>query len=208
MIRNQNPRSRTDAAIKSPLRRLVVPLALALLSLLLATPGDVQATSGPYEIQIIKSKRLLLVKSGDKVEKQYRVASGKGGRGDKKKMGDRHTPVGIYRIVESKDSEKFHRFLQLSYPNIKDAYYGLKNRMIGRAEFDAIVNATKSGGIPPQDTALGGAIGIHGLGDESGDRLYLHHSNDWTEGCVALTNEQVDELSRYIGIGTRVVISE
>jgi murein L,D-transpeptidase YafK len=191
-----------------------MPRGLALLSgLLLAvglvlTPLPGAAASSPYEIEIIKSKRLLLVKSGDRIQKQYRVASGKGGRGDKKKTGDRHTPVGIYRIVESKDSEKFHRFLHLSYPNIKDAFYGLKNKMIGRNEFDAIVQASKAGAIPPQDTALGGAIGIHGLGLENGDRLYLHLSNDWTDGCVALTNKQIDELSQYIGIGTKVVISE
>ena len=166
------------------------------------------AASGPFEIQILKSQRVLLVKQGEKVEKQFRVASGIGGRGDKKKLGDHKTPVGIYRIVELKDSEKFHRFLRLSYPNIKDAFYGLKNHIIGRIEFDAIVQAVKNGVTPPQDTALGGSIGIHGLGEENEDRLSLHRANDWTDGCIALTNEQIEELMRYVEIGTKVVISE
>jgi murein L,D-transpeptidase YafK len=177
-------------------------LSPALIDAVAAAPRDT------YEIQVIKSKRLLLIKHGSKVEKEFRVASGKGGKGDKRKLGDRKTPVGIYRIVELKDSEKFHRFLRLSYPNVKDAIYGLRNKMITRAEFDAIVAAARSGVIPPQDTPLGGAIGIHGLGDESGDRLYLHLGTDWTEGCIALTNEQVEEVMKYVDVGTKVVISE
>jgi murein L,D-transpeptidase YafK len=182
------------------------------LSLLLASAvllsANSRAASGPYEIQIVKSQRVLLVKHGDKIEKQFRVASGTGGRGDKKKLGDHKTPVGIYRIVELKDSEKFHRFLRLSYPNVKDAFFGLKNRVIGRTEFDAIVRAAKDGEIPPQDTALGGSIGIHGLGEENADTLSLHRSNDWTDGCIALTNEQLEELLHYVEVGTKVVISE
>jgi murein L,D-transpeptidase YafK len=183
----------------------VLPLMLAALLTGFPMAG---ATGKPYEIQVIKSKRLLVVKSGEKVEKQFRVASGKGGKGDKKKLGDHKTPVGIYRIVELKDSEKFHRFLRLSYPNTKDAFFGMKNKLISREEFEAIVNANKNGGVPPQNTSLGGSIGIHGLGDESGGRVELHLGNNWTEGCIALTNEQIEELMRYVHVGTRVVISE
>ncbi|MCG3200832.1 MAG: hypothetical protein NFCOHLIN_00694 [Gammaproteobacteria bacterium] len=195
-------------------RRTFTHLTAALLAIALEvlSPAAIEAAAAAprddYEIQVIKSQRLLLIKHDGKVEKQYRVASGKGGKGDKKMMGDRKTPVGIYRIVELKDSEKFHRFLRLSYPNVKDAFYGLKNKIITRAEFDAIVAAAHSGRIPPQDTPLGGAIGIHGLGDESGDRVYLHLGNDWTEGCIALTNEQIEEIMRYVDVGTKVVISE
>ena len=166
------------------------------------------ATGAAFEIQVSKSQRLLVVKNGSRVEKQYRVASGKGGNGDKTKLGDHKTPVGIYRIVEFNDSEKFHRFLRLSYPNAKDAFFGLKNRIISRSDFDAIIEAGMEGRTPPQDTPLGGSIGIHGLGDETGDRVYLHLGNDWTEGCIAVTNEQIEELMHYVQIGTKVVISE
>jgi len=207
LSKNSNYQNRMPGRTTTHLFAALLAIALAVLS-----PAAVEAVAAAprddYEIQVIKSQRLLLIKHGGKVEKQYRVASGKGGKGDKKMLGDRKTPVGIYRIVELKDSEKFHRFLRLSYPNVKDAFYGLKNKIISRAEFDAIVAASRSGQIPPQDTPLGGAIGIHGLGDESGDRLYLHLGNDWTEGCIALTNEQVEEVMRYVDVGTRVVISE
>lgn len=203
---NSNYQNRMPGRTSTHLTAALLAIALAVL-----TSAPIQAAAAPrdtYEIQVIKSQRLLLIKHDGKVEKRFRVASGKGGRGDKRMMGDRKTPVGIYRIVELKDSEKFHRFLRLSYPNIKDAFYGLKHKLITRPEFDAIVAASNSGQIPPQDTPLGGAIGIHGLGDESGDRLYLHLGSDWTEGCIALTNEQVEEVMRYVDVGTRVVISE
>jgi hypothetical protein len=58
-------------------------------------------------------------------------------------------------------------------------------------------------GHPPQNTALGGAIGIHGIGGGSPD---VHHRFHWTEGCVAVSNEQIERLAELVGIGTRVVI--
>lgn len=175
---------------------------------LLAVTQAVVATSKPYEIEIVKSQRVLLVKNGTKIEKSFPIASGRGGKGDKKQLGDHKTPVGIYRIIERKDSEKFHIFLRLNYPNIKDAFWGLKNRVITRSEFDAIVEAYKTGNVPPQDTALGGSVGIHGIGAENADTLDVHAVSNWTEGCVALTNKQLEELLRYVDIGTKVVISE
>jgi len=175
---------------------------------LLTVTQPVVAASKPYEIEIVKSQRVLLVKNGNKIEKSFRVASGRGGKGDKKKLGDHKTPVGIYRIIERKDSEKFHIFLRLNYPNVKDAFWGLKNRVITRGEFDAIVQAYETRSVPPQDTALGGSVGIHGIGAENVDTLDVHAVSNWTEGCVALTNEQLEELLRYVDIGTRVVISE
>ncbi|MGQ0657707.1 MAG: L,D-transpeptidase family protein [Chromatiales bacterium] len=190
------------------IRHLRVPLSCIAFALLVGTAPSAAGATAHYEIEVIKSKRLLLVKSGDKVEKSFRVSSGRGGKGDKQKLGDHKTPVGIYRIVQFKDSENFHLFMQLNYPNAKDAFWGLKNHRINRSQFDAIVQASHANGVPPQDTPLGGSIGIHGLGAQSTERLGKHTKIDWTEGCIALTNEQAEELRRYVSIGTRVVIVE
>ncbi len=161
-----------------------------------------------YELEIIKSKRLLLLKLGAKIKKHYPVALGSGGRGDKHYLGDRKTPIGAYRIVRFNENSPFYYFMQLNYPNVKDAFYGLKNRLISRWEFNRIINALNFYEIPPQDSLLGGRIGIHGLGEETAEKMHIHRNFDWTQGCIAMTNESIEDLRHYVGIGTRVVINE
>ena len=168
----------------------------------------VNASHHDYELEIIKSERMLLLKRGSKIEKVFRMASGRGGLGDKHYRGDHRTPVGTYRVVKIRPSSRFHTFLQLNYPNVKDAFYGLRGRMLSEYDFDRIVSAQKYHEIPPQDTALGGAIGIHGIGAFSPQKFDIHRNTNWTEGCIALTNEQIDTLRRYVGVGTKVVIAE
>ena len=163
---------------------------------------------GPYYLEIDKSERLLQIKSPRGVIKEFRIASGRGGQGEKRASGDNRTPVGIYRIAGFNESSKFHYFIRLNYPNVKDAFYGLKNGTISKFEFDRIVDSLRHGRLPPQNTALGGAIGIHGIGDENPKSLRIHTNIDWTEGCVALTNRQIEELRHYVSVGTEVVINE
>ena len=98
--------------------------------------------------------------------------------------------------------------MRLNYPNVKDAFYGLKNKTITRYEFDRIIDSLRRGELPPQNTALGGAIGIHGIGQETEKTLRIHSKVDWTEGCIALTNAEVAELRAYVQVGTEVVIKE
>lgn len=161
-----------------------------------------------YHLEIVKSERLLRVKYAGQTYRQFKVAWGRGGPGDKQQIGDQRTPVGIYRIVGFNENSKFHLFMRLNYPNVKDAFYGLKNKVISRVEFDAIVDSLKMGQLPPQNTGLGGAIGIHGVGEEDPKKLKLHSKLNWTEGCVALTNGEITELRDYVSIGTEVVIKE
>lgn len=161
-----------------------------------------------YEIEISKSTNQLLVKRGASVEKRYRVSLGAGGRGDKRNRGDGRTPIGTYRIVDFNDGSRFEIFMHLNYPNVKDAFFGYKAHVISRRDFDRIVAALRSGATPPQDTALGGAIGIHGLGVANAEQLKIHRNLDWTEGCIALTNSEIRELRRYVAVGTKVVINE
>ena len=164
-----------------------------------------QPYPGAY-IEIVKSEQRLRLKHGDTVFKEYPIAFGRGDRGSKERLGDKKTPEGIYRIAGVNDSERFYLFLRLNYPNVKDAFYGLKNKIIDRAQFDAIIDALKRGQLPPQNTALGGAIGIHGVGAENAKKLKIHANMNWTEGCIALTNSEVTELSRLVSISTEVVI--
>jgi L,D-transpeptidase catalytic domain len=62
--------------------------------------------------------------------------------------------------------------------------------------------------MPPQDTRLGGSIGIHGIGEETVEKVQIHESLDWTRGCIALRNADLHALRPYLDIGTRVVIRE
>jgi murein L,D-transpeptidase YafK len=161
-----------------------------------------------YHLEIDKSERTLRVQLGLDVHREFQIASGSGGHGTKQQLGDKRTPEGIYRIVGFNDNSKFHLFMRLNYPNVKDAYNGFKNKLISRNEFDRIVNALHFGNLPPQNTALGGAIGIHGVGIENSKKLKIHTNMDWTNGCIALTNAEISELRRYVSRGTEVVIVE
>ena len=76
-------------------------------------------------------------------------------------------------------------------------------RAIDLRTYRAILNARDRGQLPPQDTALGGHIGIHGVGRLTTDD---HRLFNWTQGCIALTDAQIDELAHWLALGTRVVI--
>jgi len=177
--------------------------ALVLLFTSAATTAD-----GIYDIVITKSRQELDVVQGNQVVKQYHIAYGKGGNGPKRVAGDSKTPLGVYRIVDFRDNSRFHYFMQLDYPNLLDAWYGYKNNIITAADFKRIASAYKARQIPPQDTRLGGNIGIHGLGEVTTKRLMIHEGFNWTNGCIALTNEQIIELKKFVSIGTKVVIRE
>ena len=160
---------------------------------------------GTY-IEVLKSEQVLRLRHGENVFREFPIAFGRGDRGPKERLGDKKTPEGIYRIVGMNESDRFHLFLRLNYPNVKDAFYGLKNKIISQQQFDAIISALKRGRLPPQNTPLGGAIGIHGVGAENGKTLKIHANMNWTEGCIAVTNAEIRELSQLIQIGTEVVI--
>ena len=188
---------------------LAVLLGILLQTILLMLPCSISpAGQNNFDIVISKSERQLSVKTGDQTIKQYHIAYGRGGDGTKRQLGDKKTPLGIYKIIDLKNDSKFYYFMQLDYPNLLDAWYGYKNKIISAVEFKRIADAFKARQKPPQDTNLGGYIGIHGLGEETEEKLDIHSGFNWTEGCIALTNEQIDDLKRYVAIGTKVVIKE
>ncbi len=159
-------------------------------------------------ILVSKSRQVLSILKDEQVIKHYHISYGKGGAGSKQRSGDKKTPIGTYRIIDLKENSQFYIFLQLDYPNLVDAWYGYYNQLISAAEFKSIVKANRTGEIPPQDTKLGGYIGIHGLGEINREKLEIHHRHNWTNGCIAMTNEEIIDLMNYVSIGTKVVIRE
>ena len=147
-------------------------------------------------IVVTKSKRRLDLYSDGALVRTYRVGLGLNPVPDKKRQGDRATPEGEFYVFTKNDKSAFYLSLGISYPNIEDAERGLRDGLISRVQHDAIVKAIKRKSTPPQNTALGGDIYIHGNGS----------SSDWTWGCVALENEDVRELFDAIAVGTPVTI--
>lgn len=164
------------------------------------------AISSPYSLEVYKSSQELIVKDGEKVIKKYRVASGRGGAGTKRQLGDKMTPIGTYKILEFRDNSRFHFFMKINYPNPVDAWYGYKNNLINGKEFKDIIKASTDDELPPQDTKLGGYLGLHGIGEMTNKKLTIHERHDWTEGCIALTNEEIYELRQFVSIGTLIQI--
>jgi murein L,D-transpeptidase YafK len=131
------------------------------------------------------------------------IAIGQAGAGHKSHRGDNITPYGEYRIGWVGERSSFHRFFGLNYPSVQDADDALRQGVIDRFTYSDIINAHMVNQVPPQNTPLGGRVGIHGLGSAS---LKIHQSMNWTHGCIAMTDQQIDHLSQWINTGTLVKI--
>ena len=166
------------------------------------------AVAAPYTIEISKSDRILVIKQNEKTIKQYNISHGRGGKGTKIRSGDNKTPTGTYRAIDFKTNSKFHFFIQLNYPNPLDDWRGYRNEVISAAEFKQIIQAYKRKSLPPPSTGLGGYIGIHGIGLMTAEKSRIHEAHNWTEGCIAVKNEEINELKKYITLGTKIVIRE
>jgi murein L,D-transpeptidase YafK len=183
--------------------------SFTLISLLLFLLSSMsQAYANEYQLLVSKKNNELIVEKAGQVIKKYHIASGKGGKGTKRLRGDSKTPLGAYHVASFKENSRFHFFIQLDYPNLLDAWYGYKNKIIDAGNFKRIAAAYKKREAPPQDTELGGFIGIHGLGITNDEKLTIHESFNWTEGCIALTNEEINDLRKFVAIGTPVIIKE
>ena len=180
------------------LRQIVCFLALSL------ALGPARAESADVWLLVETEPRVLKVMQGEsELEVFPRVAIGARGADTDKARGDKKTPLGEYRIGWVNENSKFHRFFGLTYPNVDNAKRAYRDGMIGEETLRSILRAEMEEGVPPQNTALGGQIGIHGLG--AADRE-IHEIFDWTSGCIALTNEEIDRLHKWVKKGTLVVI--
>ena len=131
------------------------------------------------------------------------IAIGRGGAAHGRRKGDGRTPKGRYHVAWITRHSKYRLFIGLDYPNRVDAERAWRQGLIGDRDRKRILDAFWHGRLPPQDTPLGGGIGIHGLGRAD---PRLHAGSDWTQGCIALTNDQIERLRHWVRIGTLVVI--
>jgi tetratricopeptide (TPR) repeat protein len=135
------------------------------------------------KILIEKKERRLTLISKDKVLKTYNIALGGNPNGQKERQGDNKTPEGTYVIDSRNKNNRYHRSLHISYPNEKD-----KKR-------------AKELGVSP-----GGDIMIHGIKNGFSWIGDFHTEFDWTKGCIAVTDEEIEEIEKLVPNGTIVEI--
>jgi murein L,D-transpeptidase YafK len=168
----------------------LLQLVLIIMFLIVCAVGWANYRSNPLP-EGVKADRIVVEKSARHLSlywqntllKQYSVSLGKSPEGKKVREGDRRTPEGVYKIDFRKNDSAYHLALHVSYPNAAD------------------VKNAKKGGFPP-----GGAIMIHGMRNGLGWIGNLHRLVDWTNGCIAVTDWEVDEISRAVPDGTVIEV--
>jgi murein L,D-transpeptidase YafK len=197
--------SLSQRVMRLSLSRLIRTFGTLLLASALTLPlASHGAPTKEVWLRVDTQDATLTVMKGDKpLEIFSNIAIGRYGKTYFKKKGDHRTPLGRFTIAWIPAKSQYHRFLGLNYPDLERADRALVDKEITEAQWQAIRRATQANKRPPQDTPLGGFIGIHGTGD--GD-LKIHGQYNWTSGCIALTNEQIDRLASWVRVGTPVEI--
>ena len=172
---------------------------------ILSSAVSAQAKERQAWILIDTKSSTLIVISADNHEilRFHNIAIGSGGVAEQHLRGDETTPLGIFHVAWINSHSRFETFFGLDYPTPSLAVHAYITGAITSAEFDAIIDAAHRHNIPPQNTPLGGQLGIHGLG--SGN-LLVAQSVDWTDGCVAVTNREIRLLAHWVHIGTKIII--
>ena len=166
-------------------------------------PNSVRADNGIW-IDVDTSTHTLSVMQGDSIQTVFKnVAIGRYGTTWSKMTKDDKTPLGRFRVGWINEKSRYYRFFGLNYPNLDTAKRALDENRITEETWLSILEAKSMGKTPPQNTPLGGHIGIHGIG--RGDQE-IHEEYNWTNGCIALTNEQIDQLGKWIKPGILVNI--
>ena len=185
------------ANINTSQRVLLAGLLFVLLAAGSALAGDVRL------VVDTDSATLTVLEEGAVIQEFEGIAIGRYGTTGHKKKGDNMTPLGTFRIGWITEDTRYHRFLGIYYPDLETASRAMFDGTINKAEWLQIRRDIRAGRVPSQHTPLGGYLGIHGLGE--GD-IEVHRQFNWTNGCVALTNEQIDRLVEWVKIGTEVEI--
>jgi murein L,D-transpeptidase YafK len=132
-------------------------------------------------VKVDKSERKMYLMEGDVVVKEYHVAFGANPKGHKQQEGDEKTPEGEYTLDYKKEDSAFYRAMHISYPNENDKD-----------------NAQKLGVSP------GGFIMVHGQRNWLGWLSPITQRFNWTNGCIALTNSEIDEFMELVEVGTKI----
>jgi len=135
------------------------------------------------KLVVLKSEREMRAYANGKLLKTYKIALGNNPIGDKQFEGDCKTPEGLYTINDKNPNSAYHKNLGISYPNLQD-----------------IAEARKLG------KPTGGDIKIHGMRNGHSYLGFFHRLSDWTHGCIAVTDAEVDELYAHTPIGTPIEI--
>jgi murein L,D-transpeptidase YafK len=141
------------------------------------------AAGSADSIVVEKSERRLTLYVAGAPVRTYRVALGKNPVGPKRLQGDSRTPEGLYVIDRRNPQSKYYRSLHISYPNAVDRWLAAE-----------------------KGYTAGGDVMVHGLPAHAADLASTHWQDDWTEGCVAISNQQMDELWHAVADGTPIRI--
>lgn len=136
-----------------------------------------------------KTRYVVQVYYRRKMVRAYKAVFGPNPKANKCMEGDRCTPEGWFKISNKNPASKYNKFMLLNYPN--DSSYTRFNKL-------------KTDGTIPSGARIGGSVGIHGIWRGGDDMIEM--GVGWTDGCVALKNNDVDELYKFVGVGTRVCI--
>nr|WP_317198488.1 L,D-transpeptidase family protein [uncultured Psychrobacter sp.] len=137
------------------------------------------------KVFVDKSERTMQLLDGDRVIKSYHIALGENPVGHKQQEGDERTPVGIYTLDYKNENSIAYRSIHISYPNSAD-----------KARAEAL------------GVSAGGDIMIHGQMNGLGDLAWYNQQRNWTDGCIAVTNDEMDEIMDLITLGTTIEIVE
>jgi murein L,D-transpeptidase YafK len=135
------------------------------------------------KVVVVKKERTLKLLNHGIVIKTYKIALGADPVGPKTRQGDHKTPEGIYVLDSRNAHSKFHKAIHISYPGPRDSA------------------AAKQNGVSP-----GGDVFVHGLPNGYAWVGAAHRAKDWTDGCIALTNQEIDEIWVAVADGTPIEI--
>jgi murein L,D-transpeptidase YafK len=134
-------------------------------------------------VLVLKAPRRMLLLRGTRVLREYPVALGKNPLGPKRHHLDQRTPEGRYAIDGRNEQSRFHRALHISYPNERDR------------------ELAREAGLAPGDGVM-----IHGLPNGESWVGDVHRKYDWTNGCIAVTDDEMDEIWELVDDGTPIEI--
>lgn len=169
--------------MKKSLTYGIIFILLGLLTYYFFPEKKLDTTKKIDKIFVVKHKRQLTVYSNGEALKTYTISLGGAPIGKKEFEGDQKTPEGIYIINDRNPNSDYHLNLAVSYPNVADSLYALK---FGKS--------------------AGGEIKIHGLPNGYGFISKFQRFKDWTAGCIALTNSEIEELFYNVPMGTEIEI--
>ncbi|EPC02914.1 hypothetical protein L861_24210 [Litchfieldella anticariensis FP35 = DSM 16096] len=131
------------------------------------------------------------------------LAFGTAGANRIRLQGSSQTPIGDFRIDRINRQSRFELFFGIDYPTPEIAHEAWQNGVLSDQDYHDYQQYRRQYGRSPAYTPLGGHIGIHGLGNRP---VNFHQIRDWTEGCIAVTNTEIQMLERWLDVGTLVVI--